>query len=99
MKKPNDWKIRTQILLLLAITIVLMVSALVGYNTWYMLAKNRRDAEAFGKEELAKINNNLENFVNIAYETIESNYRNSENKAYLEDQYGYRLQNIIDLFK
>ncbi len=97
MSKLSDWKIRTKLLLLIGVTVVVCVVALLGYQAWHELTTNRKELNRFETEEVAKVRQNLKNFVNIAYETIESSHRNSQDQLYLEAQYGYRLKNIIDV--
>ncbi len=93
----NIVKIRVKIVFLVSIIIVILATAILGYQTWETLAKSKREIAEFEAEELLKVKQNLKNFVDIVYENLVSSYRNSQNKEYLEDQYGYRLQNIIDL--
>jgi len=62
-------------------------------------AKQRADEvlDKYKQEEIHKIEQNLKNFVDVAYSTIDSNYKNSMDKKYLEKHYGHRLKNIIDV--
>ncbi len=97
MKRYADWKIRAKIFLMVGITVVVLVSALLGYFVWYLVTKGQSDATAFGEDEMAKVKANLVSFVDIAYETIESSHVNSTDRRYLEGKYGYRLKYIIDV--
>ena len=62
-------------------------------------AKQRADEvlDKYKQEEIHKIEQNLKNFLDVAYSTIDSNYKNSMDKKYLEKHYGHRLKNIIDV--
>ncbi len=93
----NNVTIRVKIVFLVSIIIVILATAILGYQTWETLADSKREIADFEAEEILKVKQNLNNFVDIVYENLESSYQNSHNKEYLEDQYGYRLQNIIDL--
>lgn len=59
--------------------------------------KSRQELELYRKEEYEKVANSLKNYVDIAYETIDSGYNNINSKEYIERQYGERLQGIIDI--
>ncbi|MEW5816369.1 MAG: cache domain-containing protein, partial [Spirochaetota bacterium] len=64
------------------------------YDLW---KKTKAEISSFEKEELSKVKQSLKNYVDIAYQTIESNFNNTQNKQFLEAQYGFRLRNIIDI--
>ncbi|MCP3874744.1 MAG: response regulator [Desulfobacteraceae bacterium] len=55
------------------------------------------EIKAMRKEELSKARQKLKNYVEIAYNTLESNYENIENKKWLQKEYGLQLSKIIDI--
>ncbi len=75
-----------------AITVVICVMVVVTLK-----AKQKEDIEVFRNEEFARIKNDLKNYVDIAYETIDANYRLAQDKKYIEHQYGPRLTDLVDV--
>jgi len=70
------------------VTIVIMIAMVInGY----------KELDTYSKEETRKVRDNLRNYVDIAYETLKSYHNNSTDKTYLENFYGHRLKNIIDV--
>lgn len=55
------------------------------------------EIKSYKKEETDKVKITLKNYIDIAYETIESNYNDAMNKDYLQKRYGERLKSIIDM--
>ena len=91
-----DWKLRTKLFVTVIAVIILLAGALTVYSIVSDVNGARRDIETFKVEELAKRKQNLLSFVDIAYETILSEYENTEDNGYLEKRYGTRLRSIID---
>lgn len=60
--------------------------------------KSRSDAEISEFETLRmdETNSRLENYVDMAYKSIEGIYTETRSKEYLQEQYGLRLKSIID---
>lgn len=79
------------------ISLLISVLFIVSYTIYDAITISNELLEKNKEEELQNIKRNLKNFVDVAYSTIDSNYKNSMDKAYLEKHYGYRLQNILDI--
>ncbi|MDM8560744.1 cache domain-containing protein [Candidatus Parabeggiatoa sp. HSG14] len=77
--------------------LIITVILILGYTTYIAQKRSNEMLERYKKEEIYKVEHNLKNFVDVAYSTIDSNYKNSMDKEYLEKHYGYRLKNIIDV--
>jgi len=60
-------------------------------------ANARAELATFRQHEIDKRKGNLKNYVDIAYKTIESNYRLALDSKTQEQRYGTRLKDIIDL--
>ncbi len=87
------WKIIFSFVPIMLVSFIMMAIALV-----IMVKLNSvREVEEFRASEMDKVKNNLENYVNIAYETIDSNYKNAKKKNQIEKTYGRQLKNIIDV--
>lgn len=67
------------------------------FNIYSIKQQGTEDIEEYKAVEVAKVKQNLKNYVDIAYATIDSNYKNSRNQAYLQKYYGHRLRSIIDV--
>ena len=82
-----------KVIIIYVISIILIV-----LYTIYGAKKTSDEVLAkYKQEQIYDIKQNLKNFVDVAYSTIDSNYKNSMDKNYLEQHYGDRLKNIIDV--
>lgn len=87
------WKFVLSSLIVMSVS-VCIITLLVVQN----LKQNVR--EETGKirlAEMSKVKANLKNYVDIAYETIDSNIKAASDIKYLEKRYGHSLKNIVDI--
>ncbi len=56
-----------------------------------------KEIEALKKDEMSKTKQKLQNYVEIAYNIVESNFENSQSKKWLQKEYGLELNKIIDI--
>ncbi|MFK5968614.1 MAG: cache domain-containing protein [Candidatus Marithrix sp.] len=77
--------------------IIVSVILILAYTTYGAMQRSNEMLDRYKTEEIYKIKQNLKNFVDVAYSTVDSNYKNSMDKEYLEKHYGYGLKNIIDI--
>ena len=85
-------------LLIIIFSILIIFGLCIGITMTIVISSNGEDEiTRIREDELAKIKQNLKNYVDIAYKTIESDYQNSQNKEWLQQHYGPRLINIIDI--
>jgi methyl-accepting chemotaxis protein len=77
--------------IIISVLIISVISIVI------IIIKGHSDIKEYENEEKTQIRQNLKNYVDIAYETIESNYNNAGDNKYLEQYYGHRLKNIIDI--
>ncbi len=81
-------------------TIFYVIISVILIVLYTIYGATKRRNELFDKnkqEEIYQTKQNLKNFVDVAYSIIDSNYKNSMDKNYLEKHYGDRLKNIIDV--
>ncbi len=75
-----------------------LFTVLTGTIIVRVLSGNQEEEiAAFRQEELSRTKQTLKNYVDIAYETLDSNYTKSQNNEFLRKQYGPRLKDIIDV--
>lgn len=78
--------------------ILIIFSISIGAMQYIFMSKNTEsEILQFRENQTIAVKQTLKNYVDIAYETIESNYRNSQDKQWLEKQYGPRLINVIEM--
>ena len=90
-------KINIKIFMMNLFAIIISVLIISVISIVVIILKGHADIKEYETEEKAQIRQNLKNYVDIAYETINSNYNNAGDKKYLEQYYGRRLENIIDI--
>jgi len=90
-------KIRTQISLVSTGILVVAVIVAVSFAVDSIRRQTLLEMAQYREEEFAKARTKLKNLVDIAYTTMDTNYRNARDKAFLEQYYGSRLRSIIDV--
>ncbi|MFZ5775223.1 MAG: methyl-accepting chemotaxis protein [Thermodesulfobacteriota bacterium] len=93
----NHLKLRWKILLC-TFTVILTVTALITIATVATIKYNaHQEIEAFRLAELEQTKATLKGYVDVAYATVDSNYKNALDKSYLEKRYGQQLKHIVDI--
>ena len=95
--KWNKLKIRTQAAFAAVAIILLSTIVLVTITVMAIREKSESDIQQYKDEEIAKKKRDLKSLVDIAYATIDANYRNARSKEFLEKYYGHRLRDVIDI--
>jgi len=78
-------------------SLIVAISLIVAFAIYSITAKGNEEIEKFRVEEIQRLKQYIKDSVDMAYTTIENNYKNSMDKVYLEKYYGPRLKNIIDV--
>ncbi len=73
--------------LIIGLLLILILS--IGVTVFVMV-------KSFRDKAYRDIRQNLKNYIDIAYETVDSNYKKASNMDFLKKKYGPRLQNIVD---
>jgi methyl-accepting chemotaxis protein len=90
-------KIRMKIIII-CIGILIVTTAITTSLIIAGIKKNaQREIAEIKAEEIEKVKANLVSYVDIAYETIESNYRSARDVGYLKKRYGDELSNVVDI--
>ena len=81
---------------------IIVVLSLCGVLLYLLIYTNLRsngqeEIAAFKREELIKVKKNLKNYVDIAFEVLDANYKKSRATEYIKEHYGQRLRDIIDV--
>ncbi len=80
------------------LSILILFALSIGLVQYFFISNNsKEEILRFREDQMSEVTQILKNYVDIAYETIETNYQNSQDKQWLEKQYGPRLTNIIEL--
>jgi signal transduction histidine kinase len=89
-------KIKAKITLFTSFFLALMVVVITYFSVRNIEQQGELQLQAYQNEEIEDIKAHLKDLVNVAYETIDKNYRNLSDVAYLSKYYQKRLQNILD---
>ena len=89
-------KISLKIALFSSIFLVTMVFSIAYLVIIDLREQGEIERQAFRKATITEVKQNLKDLVDVAYETIDQNYSNLQNKGFLEKYYGYRLRTTID---
>ncbi len=85
---------------ILFVTIPLLLSTVIILSLMSVVSLKRNSENEileFEKNEHVRMEKILKNYVDIAYESVESIYKESRNKENLQNLYGARLKDIIDV--
>ncbi len=78
--------------------VIIIFTLCQGFVMHYIISSSgEKEIQAIHKDEKNKAKQKLKNYVEIAYNIIESNYENSQNKKWLQKEYGLQLNKIIDI--
>lgn len=89
--------IRSKILLMFTLVMLATGVVLCSVIIYELKSTAKAAAEATRMEEMTKAQNRLKDYVDIAYASVESSYKNAQDPAHLEKIYGHRLRNIIEM--
>jgi len=70
---------------------------ILTFAIYHILENGDEEIKKYRKEEIERVRQSLKDYVDIAYATIDVNYQNARDKAFLEKYYGRRLTNIVDV--
>lgn len=91
------WKLKTRILVIMGLTLTIVIGILSLTSIIRDITAFRQQTEQFRTDELNRIQNTIENHVEIAYQVLESAWKNSRDRDYLIEHYGKNLSNIVDM--
>ena len=89
-------KLSVQIALFTSTFLVVLVAAIATFTVADVRERGEVELQAFRKNTFADVERNLKDLVDVAYATIDENYSNLDDQAFLEKYYGHRLKNIVD---
>jgi methyl-accepting chemotaxis protein len=90
-------KISVKIASFSSIFLVIVVFLIVYLVIMDLRERGEVEREAFRDTTITEVKRNLKDLVDVAYETIDRNYSNLQDKSYLQKFYGNRLRTTIDV--
>ncbi|TVZ41098.1 methyl-accepting chemotaxis protein [Alteromonadaceae bacterium 2753L.S.0a.02] len=88
--------IRLKIMLFTTVTLLAMVVLVTLLSAYNIRAQGDARIAAYRGEALEQIKNHLTDLVEVAYQTIDSNYQNLSKVEFLSNYYRKRLSDILD---
>ncbi|MDD5760375.1 MAG: methyl-accepting chemotaxis protein [Desulfobulbaceae bacterium] len=93
----GNLKIRWKIVIAFMVTLLTAVMVISFFSALTMKKNAMREIESFRLTETEQVKAILKNYVDIAYGTVDSDYKLSQDMGYLQDRYGHQLRSIIDV--
>ena len=93
----NNLNFRWKILLITIIPLIIFSILISSIFISQMKRSAQKEIEMVWSTEEDRIKADLKNYVDIAYESIDSAYKQSKDKQFLIKQYGHQLRSIIDI--
>jgi len=91
------WKLRTRILVIMSLTLFTVIALISLYNIRKSLKDFHHQTAQYREEETRRIQNQIQDHVDIAFQVLVSAYNNSRDRAYLIDRYGSSLSDMVDV--
>jgi methyl-accepting chemotaxis protein len=89
-------KISVKIAIFSSIFLITMVFSVACLVIMDLQERGELERQAFRDTTITEVKQNLKDLVDVAYETINRNYTNLQDKQFLEKYYGNRLRTTID---
>lgn len=89
-------KIRGKITLYTSMIIVVMVSLVTAMDAYNIKKQGKARLEQYKQDSIESVKAHLKDLVDVAYETIDSNYQNLSDVDYLSKYYERQLNDIIN---
>jgi methyl-accepting chemotaxis protein len=89
-------KISVKIAIFSSIFLITMVFSVAYLVILDLQERGELERQAFRDTTITEVKQNLKDLVDVAYETINRNYTNLQDKQFLEKYYGKRLRTTID---
>lgn len=89
--------IKKQLSILNISTLIIAVVVTVTLTIIVIIRQGKSTSEEYREQEIKRVQTSVKDYVEMAYQSVELNYKSIEDKAYLEKFYGHRLQSIMDI--
>ncbi len=93
----NEIKGKSKIVIIVIILIVFFITTSLIFTIYSLDSQGKKDIKEYRNTQMEQTKEELKSFVYMAYTVVENNYKNATDKNYLEDIYGQRLKNLIDI--
>lgn len=90
-------KIRTKLTLIPAIFLMLMVLIITAIVAFSVYRNTQTELRHYRENEMTRVKNELRDKVNMVYELIASEYQNATDKVTIEERYGHRVKNVVEV--
>ena len=89
--------IKKQLSILTISILIVAVAATAVLTILIIIKQGEATAKEYREEELSRVSASVKDYVEMAHQSIASNYALIEDNAYLEKFYGHRLRSIMDI--
>ncbi|MFK5971048.1 MAG: cache domain-containing protein [Candidatus Marithrix sp.] len=89
--------ITNKITLLVMFCFIIALFIMLPFVLYHINKSGQQEIEQYKQEELNRVKKSLQEYVDIAYVTLDTNYKNAMDKQYLARHYGQQLINIVDI--
>lgn len=89
--------LKKKLSLLIVVTLAVSITILAVIAVYSIRNKAKQDLQTFKQEELEKSKKTLESYVDHAFALVLESQSNLNDKEFIQNTYGLRLQNIVDM--
>jgi signal transduction histidine kinase len=89
--------IRKKLVILTTTVLAVAVATFASLAIITVVKQGNEDLAIYRSTEIEKVRTQLKDYIDMAHQSVESNYNAIESKTYLEKFYGHRLRSIMDI--
>ncbi len=89
--------VTNKITLLVMFCFIIALFIMLPFVLYHINKSGQYEVEQYKQEEINRVKQSLKEYVDIAYVTLDTNYKNAMDKQYLANNYGQQLTNIVDI--
>ncbi|MBE9562190.1 MAG: cache domain-containing protein, partial [Proteobacteria bacterium] len=76
---------------------IIALFIMLPFVLYHINKSGQQEVEQYKQEEINRVKQSLKEYVDIAYVTLDTNYKNAMDKQYLARHYGQQLTSIVDI--
>ncbi|MDM8568899.1 cache domain-containing protein [Thiotrichales bacterium HSG1] len=89
--------ITNKITLVVMFCFIIALFTMLPFVLYHINESGQQEVERYKQEEINRVKQSLKEYVDIAYMTLDTNYKNSMDKQYLAKNYGQQLIHVVDI--
>lgn len=90
-------RIRTKLSLIPSVSLLVIVVIITSVVSFSIYRNSQIEISQYRENEMARVKEELSDKVNMAYELVASEYQNATDSKWIEQHYGNRVKNVVEV--